>query len=151
RRRSPPPGWRTPTRRAWCRWNRAAPRPPRCASRCTTTRDRSRAWTRPGRSLSRRSPMRFDGAVALVSGAGSGIGAATAALLAERGAAVGVADIDPDAAAAVAASIGDAGGTAVAVACDVRDDGAVGSAVRTVVERLGGLDILVQCAGIVRY
>lgn len=95
--------------------------------------------------------MGFDGTVALVSGAGSGIGAATAALLAERGAAVGVADIDPDAAGAVAASIADAGGTAVAVACDVRDDGAVASAVRTVVERLGGLDVLVHCAGIVRY
>ncbi|SDW04808.1 NAD(P)-dependent dehydrogenase, short-chain alcohol dehydrogenase family [Saccharopolyspora shandongensis] len=95
--------------------------------------------------------MTFDGKAALVSGAGSGIGAATARLLAERGAAVGVTDLDGAAAARVAAEIAAAGGTATAVACDIRDAGSVESAVRAVADGLGGIDVLVQCAGIVKY
>jgi NAD(P)-dependent dehydrogenase (short-subunit alcohol dehydrogenase family) len=45
----------------------------------------------------------------------------------------------------------EAGGRATGVPCDVRDGSSVDSAVRTVAERLGGVDVLVQCAGIVRY
>lgn len=62
---------------------------------------------------------RFDEAVAVITGAGSGIGAATARRLAVEGAAVVVVDIDPDAAAHVAAEIDGNGGQALAVAADV--------------------------------
>ena len=62
--------------------------------------------------------MRFDGKVALISGAGSGIGRATALGFAERGAQVAVTDIDRARAEAVAAEITAAGGKAIAIAAD---------------------------------
>ncbi|MFD9888698.1 SDR family NAD(P)-dependent oxidoreductase [Amycolatopsis sp. NPDC059027] len=95
--------------------------------------------------------MGFDGRAALVSGGGSGIGAATAHLLAERGAAVGVADIDATAASAVAAEITAAGGKAASTPCDIRDAASVATAVKSISDSLGGIDVLVQSAGIVKY
>jgi 2-keto-3-deoxy-L-fuconate dehydrogenase len=80
----------------------------------------------------------FDGLVALVTGGASGIGAATAALLQERGARVAVLDLDTTGAPA----------GVLAVRCDVTDSAGVDSAVATVVERLGGLDVVVNNAGI---
>jgi 2-keto-3-deoxy-L-fuconate dehydrogenase len=80
----------------------------------------------------------FDGLVALVTGGASGIGAATARHLQDRGARVAVLDRDPAAAPA---------GT-LALACDVTDAGQVDRAVATTVERLGGLDVVVNNAGI---
>lgn len=80
----------------------------------------------------------FDGAVAVVTGGASGIGAATAALLAQRGARVAI--LDRHAA--------DAPGDLFAVACDVTDAAAVDAAVAAVVERFGGLDIVINNAGI---
>ena len=83
--------------------------------------------------------------VALVTGAGSGIGAATARLLVDRGASVVVADVDGEAAHATAAGIG---GAAAAVAVDVADAAAVEAMVAFAVERFGGLDWACNIAGI---
>jgi 2-keto-3-deoxy-L-fuconate dehydrogenase len=80
----------------------------------------------------------FDGMVALVTGGASGIGAATAGLLAERGARVAVLDLDPDAADA----------RHLRLACDVGDRAAVDEAVGRVAADLGGLDVVVNNAGI---
>jgi NAD(P)-dependent dehydrogenase (short-subunit alcohol dehydrogenase family) len=85
------------------------------------------------------------GRVALVTGAGSGIGAAVAALLADRGARVAVADRDEAGARTIADEIG-AG--ALPVLLDVADRASVAAAVDTVVTELGGLDIAVNNAGV---
>jgi NAD(P)-dependent dehydrogenase (short-subunit alcohol dehydrogenase family) len=82
--------------------------------------------------------------VALVTGGGSGIGQATARLLAARGAQVVVADIDERAAQATAAEIG----AAAAVRVDVADTTSVEAMVAFAVERFGGLDWACNIAGI---
>jgi len=89
---------------------------------------------------------RFDGYAVLITGAGRGIGAATARLLASEGARVLVTDLDGDRATAVAAEIRAAGGAAGATACDVADRAAVEAAVAYAVETFGGLDVLVNNA-----
>jgi len=91
-----------------------------------------------------------DGRVVIVTGAGSGLGRAHARAFGAEGAAVVVNDFDADAAAAVADEIASEGGTAVAAAGDVSDVDAVGVMVRETVERFGGLDVVVNNAGIVR-
>ena len=91
--------------------------------------------------------MRFDGRVALVTGGGRGIGAATSELLAREGASVAVCDLDEEPAREVAAPVGERG---LAVACDVSRRDQVEATVRQVVDRFGRLDILVCCAGIIR-
>jgi NAD(P)-dependent dehydrogenase (short-subunit alcohol dehydrogenase family) len=80
----------------------------------------------------------FHGLVALVTGGASGLGAATAGLLRERGARVAVLDRGTEGAPS----------GVLAVPCDVTDAAAVDRAVATVVEQLGGLDIVVNNAGI---
>lgn len=87
--------------------------------------------------------MRFEGKVAIVTGGASGIGAATARLLAREGARVVVADLDGNRAWALAAEIG---GTAHAL--DVADRAAVEALVDAAVAAHGGLDILVNNAGV---
>jgi 3-hydroxybutyrate dehydrogenase len=92
--------------------------------------------------------MRFSGKSAIVTGAASGIGKHLALAFAREGAAVAVADLNPLAAAAVAAEIEAAGGQALGVAMDVTDEQAVDAGVAAVVEAFGGVDILVSNAGI---
>jgi 3-oxoacyl-[acyl-carrier protein] reductase len=89
--------------------------------------------------------MRFEGRVALVTGGGRGIGAATARLLAAEGAKVAVSDLDEAPAREVADPIG-----GLAIACDVSVRSEVEAMVELTAKELGGLDILVTCAGIIR-
>lgn len=87
------------------------------------------------------------GEVALVTGAGAGIGRAIALTLAAAGAAVVVSDRDVDAARAVARQINDAGGRAVAEACDVTVESDLAAIVAATVAAFGKLTILVSNAG----
>jgi len=82
-------------------------------------------------------PAEFAGLAALVTGGGSGIGLATARLLAERGARVAVVDLDPAPAAPLPG-----------MRADIADDASVRDAVEAAVRELGGLDVLVNNAGV---
>lgn len=90
----------------------------------------------------------FEGKIAMVTGAGSGIGAEIAKRLAAEGARVVVADVNVAAAGQVAAEIEKAGGTAASVHQDVGDADSVRRSVDFAVERFGGLDLAVNNAGI---
>ncbi len=89
----------------------------------------------------------LEGKVAIVTGAGSGIGRAISLGFAAEGASVAVADIDGASADAVAKEIGDG---ALAVTCDVADSAQVEAMVAAAVERFGSVDILVNNAGLAR-
>jgi NAD(P)-dependent dehydrogenase (short-subunit alcohol dehydrogenase family) len=94
--------------------------------------------------------MQLTGKVALITGGASGIGRATALLLAREGAAVSVVDLDEAGAQAVSQTIMDHGGKAIAVHCDVGQAVDCRRAVEETVDELGGLDILFNNAGIIR-
>lgn len=92
-------------------------------------------------------PRSVAGRVAVVTGAASGMGRATAELLAREGAAVACWDVSP-VVDEVAAAIADDGGTAVALRVDISDEAAVGRAVADSRAALGPIDLLVNNAGI---
>lgn len=94
--------------------------------------------------------MRLSGKVALITGAGQGIGRATALLFGQHGAKVAVADINEEAARATAQAIVDAGGEAKAFFINVGQAASVEAAVKAVVEWAGRIDVLVNNAGITR-
>jgi 3-oxoacyl-[acyl-carrier protein] reductase len=88
--------------------------------------------------------------VAIVTGGGQGIGAATAQRLAAAGAAVAVVDLVEENATSVVAQITESGGTAVAVTCDVSQEDQVAVAVERTVSELGPVGVLVNNAGVLR-
>ena len=92
--------------------------------------------------------FRLDSKIALVTGAGSGIGREIALLYAQQGAQVIVADIQEDAAAAVVAEISERNGLARSLPLNVADEGKARVAMHGVVEQYGRLDILVNNAGV---
>ncbi len=92
--------------------------------------------------------MTLSGRVALITGAGHGMGEAHARELARRGALVGLGDVDLGAVQAVVASLDAEGATARGYRCDVRDSVAVAAFVDGVAEAFGGVDIVVSNAGI---
>jgi NAD(P)-dependent dehydrogenase (short-subunit alcohol dehydrogenase family) len=94
------------------------------------------------------SPFDFSDKVAIVTGAGRGIGRAYAESLAAAGASVVVADIDEDGARDVARAIEEAGGSAIAVGVDVADHESTARMAGSAVDRFGGIDYLVNNAAL---
>ena len=95
--------------------------------------------------------MRFTDRVALVTGGGRGIGAATVRRFAQDGAAVVIADLDEEPAHELASEIEKAGGRALAVGCDVSQRSSVEALFATAIQHFGQVDLVVLCAGILRF
>lgn len=94
--------------------------------------------------------MRFKGKVAIITGAGQGLGAAYAKDFASEGAMVVLGDVNEKTVNGVAAEIEAAGGKALAVVCDVRNEEQVNAMVQKAVETFGTVDILINNAAIHR-
>jgi NAD(P)-dependent dehydrogenase (short-subunit alcohol dehydrogenase family) len=91
---------------------------------------------------------RFEGRIAVVSGAAQGMGKAVALRLGEEGATVIAVDINAEGAAATAKSLG---GAAIGLGCDIGDEGAVATLFETVGGKFGKLDVLINVAAIVPF
>ena len=94
--------------------------------------------------------QRFENKVALVTGAGSGIGKATARRLSIEGAVVLCADVQPEALDVVVGELRADGARAAAHVCDVSDPVAVGATVQAAIDEFGRLDVLCNVAGVLR-
>ncbi len=94
---------------------------------------------------------RFSGKGVIVTGSGKGIGKASALAFAREGAGVAVADRSLEDAEQTAAAISAEGGRAVAVACDVTQTDDVRHLGATTVNAFGGVDVLHNNAGVIRY
>lgn len=95
--------------------------------------------------------MRFTGKTCIVTGAGSGIGRATALAMAQEGGNVVVVDLRLDAAQAVAAAIAAAKGTAMAQQCDVGDSTQVQAVIAAAVKAYGAIHVIVNDAGMMTF
>ena len=93
---------------------------------------------------------RFEGMAALVTGAASGIGRATAKLLAGEGARVACADIGEEKLAEATEVIREGGGEAIAIALDVADSDSCNAAVARCIDEWGGLGVLANVAGVLK-
>jgi len=102
-------------------------------------------WSLEQAKLGKSSAKPLQGRVVVVTGAGSGIGAATARAFAAQGAELALLDVDAAAAQAVAKSIGR---QALGLLCDVTDAASVQSAFAAAVQRFGGVDVVVSNAGV---
>lgn len=92
--------------------------------------------------------MKLEGKVALITGAGSGIGQAIALLFAREGADIAVNDIDTPSAQATVARVRRTGRKAIATMADVSNPGDVGAMVSATISELGGIHLLVNNAGV---
>lgn len=103
----------------------------------------------PGLPAARRSALmaRFSGRRVVVTGAASGMGRASALRIALEGGTVACIDIADGGALTTVAEIERAGGTASAIECDVADPSQVEHAIATALHSLGGIDVLINCAG----
>jgi NAD(P)-dependent dehydrogenase (short-subunit alcohol dehydrogenase family) len=124
-----------------CAENGAVPAPVRLDSR-------SCGIVRRDNSGGRHSMGKLDGKVAMITGAASGIGRASALKFAGDGAAVMCADLDIDGAQHTAAMVAEKGGQAAAMKLDVADSAAVEESLQQTIRELGGIDVLFNNAGV---
>lgn len=95
------------------------------------------------------SERKLAGSTAWISGGASGMGAATARLMAEQGARVAIADVQDELGGQLADSISSSGGTCVYHPCDIRDEQQVRDSIDRAAAQWGSLQSLVNCAGVV--